>query len=125
MWGLGWTISCSRENQIPANQYMQVKNQGPKFLLFFTIFIFLLSGFTAVGTVKKGVGYESPLCDRLVYLTTCLLGHHVEVQVKNGSIYSGIFHAANAEKDFGMYSENGPVQNIMSRLICLLRTCGL
>lgn len=56
----------------------------------------------AAGTVKKGVGYESPLCDRLVYLTTCLLGHHVEVQVKNGSIYSGIFHAANAEKDFGI-----------------------
>lgn len=86
-----------------------MKNQGPKFLNF-TILIFLLSGYTGVGTVKKGVAYESPLRDRLVYLTTCLLGHHVEVHVKNGSIYSGIFHAANAEKDFGMYPENEPVQ---------------
>ena len=48
-------------------------------------------------------GYESPSRDRLVYVTTCLIGHQVEVQVKNGSIYSGVFHATN-EKDFGMFS---------------------
>ncbi|XP_021736746.1 polyadenylate-binding protein-interacting protein 3-like isoform X2 [Chenopodium quinoa] len=47
------------------------------------------------------VGSESPSRDRLVYLTTCLIGHHVEVQVKNGSVYSGIFHATSADKDFG------------------------
>ncbi|XP_061365138.1 polyadenylate-binding protein-interacting protein 3-like isoform X2 [Gastrolobium bilobum] len=51
---------------------------------------------------SKGGTYESPSHDRLVYVTTCLIGHQVEVQVKNGSIYSGIFHATNADKDFGI-----------------------
>ncbi|XP_057977688.1 polyadenylate-binding protein-interacting protein 3-like [Malania oleifera] len=53
-------------------------------------------------TGSKSGGYGSPSRDRLVYFTTCLIGHDVEVQVKNGSIYSGIFHATNAEKDFGI-----------------------
>ncbi|KAH1048243.1 hypothetical protein J1N35_039027 [Gossypium stocksii] len=47
-------------------------------------------------------GYESSSRDRVVYLTTCLIGHPVEVHVKNGSIYTGIFHATDAEKDFGI-----------------------
>ncbi|XP_039019674.1 polyadenylate-binding protein-interacting protein 3-like [Hibiscus syriacus] len=45
---------------------------------------------------------ESSSRDRLVFLTTCLIGHMVEVHVKNGSIYTGIFHATDAEKDFGI-----------------------
>lgn len=44
---------------------------------------------------------ENPLRDRLVYLTTCKIGHLVEAHLKNGSVYSGIFHAADVEKDFG------------------------
>ncbi|XP_019436516.1 PREDICTED: polyadenylate-binding protein-interacting protein 3-like isoform X1 [Lupinus angustifolius] len=51
---------------------------------------------------SKGGSYESPSHDRLVYITTCLIGHQVEAQVKNGSIYSGIFHATNADKEFGI-----------------------
>ncbi|KAL6972676.1 Polyadenylate-binding protein-interacting protein 3 [Sarracenia purpurea var. burkii] len=51
---------------------------------------------------SKNAGYESPSRERLVYLTTCLIGHNVEVQVKDGSLFSGIFHATNAEKDFGI-----------------------
>lgn len=47
-------------------------------------------------------GSESPSRDRLVYLTTCLIGHQVEVQVKSGAVYNGIFHATNADKDFGV-----------------------
>ncbi|OWM76598.1 hypothetical protein CDL15_Pgr005563 [Punica granatum] len=43
-----------------------------------------------------------PSGDRLLYLATCLIGHPVEVQVKNGSLYTGIFHATNADKDFGI-----------------------
>ena len=39
--------------------------------------------------------------DSLVYLTTCMIGHLVEAHLKNGSIYSGIFHAADVKKDFG------------------------
>ncbi|XP_076884994.1 polyadenylate-binding protein-interacting protein 3-like [Bidens hawaiensis] len=45
---------------------------------------------------------DSPPRERLVYLTTCLIGHQVEVQVNDGSVYSGVFHATNAEKDFGI-----------------------
>lgn len=52
---------------------------------------------------SKGGNCESPSHDRLVYLTTCLIGHQVEVQVKNGSTYSGVFHATNTDKDFGMF----------------------
>ncbi|XP_004235573.2 polyadenylate-binding protein-interacting protein 4 isoform X1 [Solanum lycopersicum] len=54
---------------------------------------------TAVG---KGGSYESPSHDRLVYFSTCLLGHQVEVQTTDGSVFSGIFHATNADKDFGI-----------------------
>ncbi|XP_024969318.1 polyadenylate-binding protein-interacting protein 3-like isoform X2 [Cynara cardunculus var. scolymus] len=52
-------------------------------------------------TGNKG-GVDSPSRQRLVYLTTCLIGHQVEVQVTDGSVFSGIFHATNAEDDFGI-----------------------
>ncbi|KAK6787395.1 hypothetical protein RDI58_015920 [Solanum bulbocastanum] len=55
--------------------------------------------FTGVG---KGGAYQSLSHDRLVYFTTCLVGHQVEVQVMDGSVLSGILHATNAEKDFGI-----------------------
>ncbi|XP_068659380.1 polyadenylate-binding protein-interacting protein 3-like [Aristolochia californica] len=51
---------------------------------------------------SKVGGFESPSRDRLIFLTACLIGHCVEVQVKNGSLFSGIFHAANNERDFGI-----------------------
>ncbi|KAH7851631.1 hypothetical protein Vadar_014527 [Vaccinium darrowii] len=35
--------------------------------------------------------YGSPSRERLVYLTTCLIGHRVEVQVTDGSLCSGIY----------------------------------
>ncbi|XP_034696867.1 polyadenylate-binding protein-interacting protein 4 isoform X1 [Vitis riparia] len=69
-----------------------------------------------VFTGTKGGGYESSSRDRLVYLTTCFIGLPVEVQVKNGSIISGIFHATNADKDFGIVlkmarlTKDGPVR---------------
>ncbi|KAL0717182.1 hypothetical protein Bca4012_066504 [Brassica carinata] len=40
--------------------------------------------------------------DSLVNLTTCMIGHLVEAHLKNGSVYSGIFHAADVDKDFGI-----------------------
>ena len=65
------------------------------------ILYLILLGIGALGGGKTG-GYESSSRDRLVYLITCLIGHLVEVHVNNGSIYTGIFHATDAEKDFGM-----------------------
>ena len=63
----------------------------------------LILAVTGAVTGSKTGSYEGPSHDRLVYVTTYLIGHQVEVQVKNGSIYSGIFHATNADKDFGMF----------------------
>lgn len=56
------------------------------------------------GTVSGSRGRvpERTLNDRLLLITMLLIGQPVEVQVKNGSIYSGIFHTANTEKDYGV-----------------------
>ncbi|KAG2650935.1 polyadenylate-binding protein-interacting protein 4-like isoform X1 [Panicum virgatum] len=48
------------------------------------------------------LGHTSYSRDRLIYVLTQLIGHHVNVHVKNGSIISGIFHATNSDKDFGV-----------------------
>lgn len=66
---------------------------------------------------SKVGGYESPSRDRLIYLASCLLGHNVEVQVKNGSIYSGIFYATNSEKDFGMFFYFGFAEDCLLLLL--------
>eukprot|EP00250_Pteridium_aquilinum_P024057 c2825_g1_i2 orf=271-2997(-) len=47
-------------------------------------------------------GGQEPLSHHLMVLTACLIGQLVEVQVKNGSIYSGVFHTASADKDYGV-----------------------
>ena len=65
-----------------------------------------LASIGAMTSTKGGATYENPSHDRLVYVTMCLIGHQVEVQVKNGSVYSGIFHATDADKDFGMLCQN-------------------
>ncbi|EFH59124.1 hypothetical protein ARALYDRAFT_897659 [Arabidopsis lyrata subsp. lyrata] len=54
---------------------------------------------------------ERPSLDRLVYLSACYIGHHVEVHLRNGSVYTGIFHAADVEKDFG----------IILKMACLIK----
>ncbi|XP_071741949.1 polyadenylate-binding protein-interacting protein 3-like isoform X2 [Rutidosis leptorrhynchoides] len=59
------------------------------------------SSTSGVQAGNKG-GVESPSRERLVYVTTCLIGHQVEVQVIDGSVYSGIFHATDVRKDFGI-----------------------
>ncbi|CAM0943296.1 unnamed protein product [Alopecurus aequalis] len=58
-------------------------------------------GFTGLENGGK-LGHTSPSRDRLVYVMTQFIGHHVDVHVKNGSIISGIFHATNTDKDFGI-----------------------
>lgn len=58
-------------------------------------------GFTSAENGGK-LGHTNPSRDRLVYVMTQFIGHHVDVHVKNGSIISGIFHATNTDKDFGI-----------------------
>ena len=66
--------------------------------------VILTSAYSGLQTGNKGE-VESPSRDRLVYATTCLIGHQVEVQVLDGSVFSGIFHATNTDTDFGtLYS---------------------
>ncbi|KAL6563315.1 Polyadenylate-binding protein-interacting protein 3 [Orobanche hederae] len=50
---------------------------------------------------SSGGGLETASHDRLIYLVTCLIGQQVEVQVQDGSVISGLFHATNAD-DFGI-----------------------
>ncbi|BBN17571.1 hypothetical protein Mp_7g15450 [Marchantia polymorpha subsp. ruderalis] len=57
---------------------------------------------TGVASLPRGAGVEKPHHDRLLFMAMCLIGQPVEVQVKNGSFYSGIFHTANTDKDFGI-----------------------
>ncbi|XP_023760185.1 polyadenylate-binding protein-interacting protein 4 isoform X2 [Lactuca sativa] len=59
---------------------------------------------------NKGV-VDNPSRERLVYFTTCLIGHQVDVQVTDGSVYSGIFHATNADSDFGIILKMACVTN--------------
>ncbi|KAG9454056.1 hypothetical protein H6P81_006960 [Aristolochia fimbriata] len=42
------------------------------------------------------------LSDALLFTTMCIVGLPVEVQVKDGTIYSGIFHTACVEEDYGV-----------------------
>uniref|UniRef100_A0A7N0TW77 Ataxin 2 SM domain-containing protein n=1 Tax=Kalanchoe fedtschenkoi TaxID=63787 RepID=A0A7N0TW77_KALFE len=57
---------------------------------------------TGAGMPGKSLGHSSAARDRLVFLTSCFIGQRVDVQVKNGSIYTGIFHSTNSEEDFGV-----------------------
>ncbi|XP_040376621.1 polyadenylate-binding protein-interacting protein 4-like [Oryza brachyantha] len=56
-----------------------------------------------IGAENGGkLGHGSPSRDRLTYILTQLIGYHVHVHVKNGSIISGILHAANYDKDLAI-----------------------
>ncbi|CAN8269365.1 unnamed protein product [Cochlearia groenlandica] len=63
-----------------------------------------------------------PSRDRLVYFTTCMIGHLVEVHLKNGSVYSGIYHAADIEKDFGdaLNQNFSPLRDVRHRNTLIL-----
>ncbi|XP_018443207.2 polyadenylate-binding protein-interacting protein 3 [Raphanus sativus] len=67
-------------------------------------------------TLKKNGGKAASVDissrDPFEYLATCHIGHHVEVHLKDGSVYSGVFHAsADVENNFG----------IVLKMACLIR----
>ncbi|XP_024006325.1 polyadenylate-binding protein-interacting protein 3 isoform X2 [Eutrema salsugineum] len=64
---------------------------------------------------REAGSVDSPYRDLFVYLTTCKIGHHVEVHLKNGSVYSGIFHSTDVKNNFG----------IILKMACLIREGGL
>lgn len=65
--------------------------------------VLLTASFLSLVNGNKVGGFDGPSRDRLVYSTSSLRGHCVEVQMKDGSMYSGIFHAANIGKDIGNF----------------------
>lgn len=67
------------------------------------VFVIMLHGWRFHLCLENGgkLGHGSPSRDRLIYVLTQLIGHHVDVHVKNGSIISGILHATNSDKDLG------------------------
>ncbi|XP_014626343.1 ataxin-2 homolog isoform X1 [Glycine max] len=42
------------------------------------------------------------LSEALLFTTMCIVGHPVDVHVKDGSVYSGIFHTASVHADYGI-----------------------
>ncbi|KAG0573034.1 hypothetical protein KC19_VG143000 [Ceratodon purpureus] len=47
-------------------------------------------------------GVNKGIHERLLYMHTCLIGQHVEVQKVDGHVYAGIFHAAVMDNEFGV-----------------------
>lgn len=45
---------------------------------------------------------SSSLSEALLFATMCIIGLPVDVYVKDGSVYSGIFYTASVEKDYGI-----------------------
>ncbi|KAL6199354.1 hypothetical protein ACLB2K_029138 [Fragaria x ananassa] len=45
---------------------------------------------------------SSSLSDALLFATMCIIGLPVDVHVKDGSVYSGIFHTASEENEYGI-----------------------
>ncbi|WOL15700.1 hypothetical protein Cni_G24481 [Canna indica] len=52
--------------------------------------------------LTKGISKGSALSEALLYATMCFVGLPVEVQVKDGSLYSGILHTACFDSDHGI-----------------------
>lgn len=46
---------------------------------------------------------SASLSDVLLFTTMCIVGHPVDVYVKDGSIYSGTFHTACVDKEYGRF----------------------
>lgn len=49
----------------------------------------------------NGVG--AALSDALLFTTMCIIGLPVDVYIKDGAVYSGIFHTACVDDEFGEF----------------------
>ncbi|KAM5585634.1 hypothetical protein ABKV19_004831 [Rosa sericea] len=53
-------------------------------------------------TEDDAVSSSSSLSEALLFATMCIIGLPVDVHVKDGSVYSGIFHTASVENEYGI-----------------------
>lgn len=51
-------------------------------------------------------GVDATLSDALLFTTMCIIGLPVDVYVKDGSVYSGIFHTACVDDDYGEFFQD-------------------
>ncbi|XP_050217958.1 uncharacterized protein LOC126668814 [Mercurialis annua] len=51
---------------------------------------------------RREVESETCLSESLLFATMCLIGLPVDVHVRDGSVYSGIFHTASVDKDYAI-----------------------
>lgn len=75
---------------------------------------------------------SSSLSEALLFATMCIIGLPVDVHVKDGSVYSGIFYTASVENEYGGFSwsllsfqcvfENGEFLRTLSGFLIL---CGI
>lgn len=53
---------------------------------------------------ENGVG--ATLRDALLFTTMCIVGLPVNVYIKDGGVYSGIFHTACVDDEYGEFSRH-------------------
>ncbi|KAE8807797.1 hypothetical protein D1007_15959 [Hordeum vulgare] len=51
---------------------------------------------------KKAKAAPAPVCEALLLATVCMVGLPVEVQVRDGSAYAGVFHTASLHGGYGV-----------------------
>ncbi|XP_020109498.1 uncharacterized protein LOC109724921 isoform X1 [Ananas comosus] len=57
---------------------------------------------TTTTTTTTTTPLETLASDALLFATMCVVGLPVEVQVRDGSLFSGVFHTASLDKGFGV-----------------------
>lgn len=55
------------------------------------------------GKIRNDAAAAAALGDALLFTTMCIIGMSVDVHAKDGSVYSGIFHTASVDKDYGSF----------------------
>lgn len=53
---------------------------------------------------RAEVQTESSLNEDMLFATMCMIGFPVDVHIRDGSIYSGTFHTASFDKEYGGFS---------------------
>ncbi|XP_050370957.1 polyadenylate-binding protein-interacting protein 4 isoform X2 [Argentina anserina] len=57
---------------------------------------------TEDGALSSSSSSSSSLSEALLFATMCIIGLPVDVHVRDGSVYSGIFHTASVENEYGI-----------------------
>ena len=58
---------------------------------------------TEMGLNNKAEEENCSMNEALLFATMCIIGLPVDVHLKDGSVYSGIFHTASVEKEYGVF----------------------